>query len=115
MKSRWPEVLWIVRHGESAGNVARDLAYAAGLARIDITARDVDVPLSPLGETQAAALGRWFAGLAEAERPEVVLASPYVRAQRTAEIIAASGGVQPKTPRISDERLREREFGILDP
>jgi biotin carboxyl carrier protein len=30
MKSRWPERLWIVRHGESAGNVARDQAQAAG-------------------------------------------------------------------------------------
>ena len=36
MKSRWPSRLWIVRHGESAGNVARDLAHASGLGRIDI-------------------------------------------------------------------------------
>ena len=46
MAARWPERLWIVRHGESAGNVARDMATASGLGRIDITERDVDVPLS---------------------------------------------------------------------
>ena len=90
---RWPERLWIVRHGESAGNVARDAAHAAGLSRIDIAHRDVDVPLSPLGEEQSGALGRWFATLPADERPNVVLTSPYLRAQRTAEIIEAAGGV----------------------
>ena len=44
--STWPRRLWIVRHGESAGNVARDAAHRAGLERIDISERDVDVPLS---------------------------------------------------------------------
>ena len=53
MQKRWPERLWIVRHGESAGNVARDAADAAGLPRIDIADRDVDVPLSRLGEEQS--------------------------------------------------------------
>ena len=39
--------------------------------------RDVDVPLSALGERAVAALGRWFAALPEDERPNVVLSSPY--------------------------------------
>jgi len=85
--SEWPGILWLVRHGESAGNLARDRAQAAGIARIDITERDVDVPLSPRGREQSAALGAWFAGLASDGRPEVVLVSPYQRAIATAEII----------------------------
>jgi broad specificity phosphatase PhoE len=113
--SRWPDVLWIVRHGESAGNVARDAAQAAGLPVIDIATRDVDVPLSPLGERQALAVGRWFAALPDEERPTVVLSSPYVRARRTAELIREAGGFAPgRRDIISDERLREKEFGILD-
>ena len=76
MRQRWPERLWIVRHGQSAGNVARDAAHAAGLPMIDIAHRDVDVPLSELGERQASALGEWFASLAEDEKPEIVLSSP---------------------------------------
>ncbi len=115
MASRWPERLWIVRHGESAGNVARDLAEAASLGRIDIAERDVDVPLSELGETQACALGHWFAGQPEDERPEVVLTSPYLRALRTADIVRECGGFSPEAHRPTpDERLREKEFGILD-
>jgi len=111
----WPARLWLVRHGQSAGNVARDAAYAAGHARIDIALRDVDVPLSELGETQAAALGRWFAEQAPLARAEVVLSSPYVRAVRTAEIIRDQGGLsKADSPLVIDERLREREFGILD-
>jgi broad specificity phosphatase PhoE len=115
MRQRWPAKLWIVRHGQSAGNVARDAAHEAGLGVIDIALRDVDVPLSELGHAQAAALGRWFAALPEAERPEVVLSSPYVRARQTAKAICEVGGVA-ETARqpIVDERLREREFGVFD-
>jgi broad specificity phosphatase PhoE len=115
MRQRWPSKLWIVRHGQSAGNVAREAADAAGLGTIDIAHRDVDVPLSELGEQQARALGRWFADLPEAEKPEVVISSPYVRARQTAGAICEAGGVGgPKRAMIIDERLREREFGIFD-
>jgi len=114
MNQRWPERLWIVRHGESAGNVARDAAHAAGLGRIDIAHRDVDVPLSALGEEQSRVLGRWFAGLPEPDRPNVVLTSPYLRARSTAELIRAEGGTRQNQRFIVDERLREKEFGILD-
>jgi broad specificity phosphatase PhoE len=115
MRQRWPEKLWIVRHGQSAGNVARDAADAAGHSVIDLNIRDVDVPLSDLGHEQAGALGRWFAALPEAERPEVVLASPYVRARQTAKAICQAGGVSHSARQpIVDERLREREFGLWD-
>jgi broad specificity phosphatase PhoE len=115
MRQRWPARLWIVRHGQSAGNVARDEAAAAGKTMIDLKVRDVDVPLSPLGHRQADALGRWFAGLPEEEKPEIVLSSPYVRARQTAKAICdAAGVVGEARPPIVDERLREREFGVFD-
>jgi probable phosphoglycerate mutase len=114
MSSRWPSVLWIVRHGQSAGNVARDEAHAANLQRIAIDGRDVDVPLSALGEQQARALGRWFGDMPEEERPEAVLVSPYRRALQTAALIREEGGTAGEEPLCSDERLREKEFGILD-
>jgi broad specificity phosphatase PhoE len=114
MTPRWPSVLWIVRHGQSAGNVARDKATAEGLARIALTHRDVDVPLSDLGREQARALGRWFASAHEDGRPEVMLASPYVRAVQTAEIFRAQGGCRREEKICIDERLREKEFGVLD-
>jgi len=115
MQRRGPSRLWIARHGESAGNVARVAAMAAGHARIDVSVRDVDVPLSPMGEQQADALGRWFASLPQEERPEVVLVSPYSRARATAARIHAQGGT-PMMPEqfAADERLREKEFGVLD-
>jgi probable phosphoglycerate mutase len=106
-----------VRHGESAGNVARDAAEAAGDPTIDLDMRDVDVPLSPLGERQARALGRWFAQKPEAERPTVVLASPYVRAKQTAELVIESGRLAEGSRALAhviDERLREKEFGSFN-
>ncbi|MDO9706803.1 histidine phosphatase family protein [Paracraurococcus lichenis] len=115
MTQRWPDRLWVVRHGESAGNLARRAAMAAGRTHIDTSGRDADVPLSALGERQARALGRWFAGLPEEERPEVVLSSPYRRARQTAGLIRAEGGlVAAPVDVMVDERLREKEFGVLD-
>ncbi|MGF7150034.1 broad specificity phosphatase PhoE [Sphingomonas zeicaulis] len=94
----WPKRLWIVRHGESAGNVARDQAHADALDRIAIDGRDVDVPLSSLGEDQARALGRWFRDADERGRPEILLASPYRRAMQTAKLFRAEGGADADEP-----------------
>lgn len=114
-EQKWPDVLWIVRHGESAGNVARDAAEAGGLPLIDIATRDVDVPLSPLGERQATALGRWVGRLPPEERPSVVLTSPYVRARETARLALEAAGIdRDEITFTGDERLREKEFGVLD-
>jgi broad specificity phosphatase PhoE len=88
---------------------------AAGAHQIGLDVRDVDIPLSELGFRQAEAVGHWFAAMAESERPEVIIASPYVRARQTAETICRESGIAScaKGP-VIDERLREREFGILD-
>src|SRR5215213_6692377 len=115
MRQNWPERLYLVRHGQSHGNVARDVADQAGHHEIDIDVRDVDVPLSDLGVKQAEAAGAWFASLPPEERPEIILSSPYVRARQTAEIICRQGALAGGPARtIVDERLREREFGIFD-
>jgi len=110
----WPARLWLVRHGESAGNVARDAAEAAGLPLIEIAHRDVDVPLSHLGERQARALGKWFATQPPSEQPSVVLTSPYVRAIDTTALIMEGARLKSPVTRVVDERLREKEFGSLN-
>ena len=112
-EQKWPTILYLVRHGESAGNVARDRAEATQQPMIDIASRDVDVPLSPLGERQAAALGSWFQSMSPPERPTVIRCSPYVRALTTATIVRDVGDFS-EVPVVLDERLREKEFGILD-
>ena len=111
-ESTWPSKLWVVRHGESLGNVASNAARAGGLARIDIADRDVDVPLSALGSEQAQSVGRWFGSKPDDERPEHILSSPYRRARQTAALIAGEAGLQRDV--TIDERLREKEFGVLD-
>lgn len=108
----WPASVWVVRHGESAGNIARDEAESSAAQIIDIAERDVDVPLSDLGERQSRALGEWIAGMDPAERPTRVVASSYLRAIQTAEITMRAAGLD--IPLRIDERLREREFGVLD-
>jgi broad specificity phosphatase PhoE len=109
----WPDRLWIVRHGQSAGNVARDAAEAGGHGIIDVQTRDADTPWSECGERQAEALGGWFAQLPEGERPVVLWTSPFVRSVQTCRAVAAALGT-PEADLRADERLREKEFGILD-
>ncbi|WP_433384874.1 histidine phosphatase family protein [Micromonospora sp. KLBMP9576] len=102
--------LWIVRHGESTANVAATAAEAAGVELIDLSHRDADVPLSPTGQEQARATARWLGDLPEARRPDVAVVSPYLRAVQTAELALAGTGIAVSR----DERLRDRELGILD-
>ncbi len=110
MEVGWPSELFIIRHAQSAGNVARERALASGSHMIDLAMRDCDVPLSELGERQAAALGTWCAR--HLEPIDAVITSPYVRAQETAAIALRASGWP--VPLEIDERLREKEFGTLD-
>lgn len=105
-----PRRLWLIRHGQSEGNVADDAAKAAGAATVAIDVRDSDVPLSDLGRRQAAAIGQHWTSSGEV--PDVVLASPYERAYATAAIAVANAGLPVDVRR--DERLRERDLGLLD-
>jgi broad specificity phosphatase PhoE len=114
MEQKWPQEIWLVRHGQSAGNVARDAAEAAARLRIDIAERDVDVPLSELGIRQSQALAGWFAAMPADAQPNVVLYSPYVRAAQTADILMQRLDRDELVAVRGDERLREKEFGLLD-
>src|SRR5690349_18037894 len=109
----WPDRLWVVRHGQSAGNVARDAAELGGLELIDVATRDADAPLSPLGERQAHAIGEWFAALPRDEQPTILMTSPFVRSKQTCVAVASAIGADLDDLQV-DERLREKEFGILD-
>jgi broad specificity phosphatase PhoE len=103
--------LVLVRHGESQGNVAATLAHEAGAHVINVPARDADVELSDTGRDQALALGRLLSEFPEDQRT-AVWSSPYARARQTAELAVHSGGWP--TAVLVDERLRDRELGILD-
>jgi broad specificity phosphatase PhoE len=105
-----PQVLWLVRHGESMGNVADAQAQQAKAGRLELDVRDPDVPLSDTGRSQGEALGKWLAEQPEDQRPTAVLSSPFQRALTTAELATANLGIRVRT----DERLRERDFGAFD-
>lgn len=104
--------LFLVRHGESAANVAAAYAESVGAERIDVPARDADVELSGTGADQARALGTWLAGLPAPDRPQEVWSSPYRRAADTARIALTQSRLD--LPLLLDERLRDRDLGITD-
>ncbi|RBY92126.1 histidine phosphatase family protein [Blastococcus sp. TBT05-19] len=105
-----PASIWLVRHGESIGNVADARAHADGAGRLELDVRDPDVPLSDTGRGQAEALGRHLASLPDDERPTAVISSPFTRALSTAQLSTAGLDLRVRV----DERLRERDFGAFD-
>jgi broad specificity phosphatase PhoE len=104
--------LLLVRHGESTANVAASAAEATGAELIDAPLRDADVPLTDIGMEQAEAVATWLRTLPDDEFPDSVWCSPYLRAAETARI--AAGAQRRELPVYADERLRDRELGILD-
>jgi broad specificity phosphatase PhoE len=106
-----PKLLWLIRHGESAANVARHKAEAENLPTIEFAEREADVPLSPFGVEQSIALGKYF--LKEKEKPSIIVCSPFTRTTETARLIAENAGLK-NVKVYLDERIRERELGIFD-
>lgn len=104
--------LWIgvVRHGESTANVAATSAAHDGLDLIDVAEREADVPLSDLGRRQAESLARRLHDLPDDEVPDLVVTSPFLRARQTAQIATEGLGIRTRV----DERLRDRDLGVLD-
>ena len=102
--------LILIRHGESTANVAASRAEAAGADSIEVEHRDADVPLSDTGREQATAvggvLGRWLDDDTE------VWSSNYLRARQTISLALEAAGRNQRV--MVDERLRDRELGILD-
>jgi broad specificity phosphatase PhoE len=92
-----PLRLWLVRHGETAGQSS--LRYHGSN----------DVPLSDEGRGQVRALVPLFANL----QPVVVLHSPLVRASESAAILQQGNG-WPGALLAADERLREISFGLCE-
>jgi 2,3-bisphosphoglycerate-dependent phosphoglycerate mutase len=108
--------LTVVRHGQSTANVLWERAVETGDPEAVGEGIDADVRLSGLGVEQARALGRWLAGCSRDERPEFVVCSTYARAAETWDVMAGSArlaGYVPPTA-VVDERLRDRETGVLD-
>jgi broad specificity phosphatase PhoE len=90
----------LLRHAESLGNVD-ELAYC----RIP----DHALPLTARGEEQARAAGPRVRELL-GPGPVAVFVSPYVRTQRTLELLELGDLVQRK---VAEPRLREQDWGNL--
>jgi 2,3-bisphosphoglycerate-dependent phosphoglycerate mutase len=105
--------LILIRHGQSAANVAFPEADARNLLESGLTGRDADVELTDLGREQAKAIGHWLAALPEEQLPQVVITSPYLRARETWRIAAEASGLDLPAP-TTDGRLVDRLLGDLE-
>lgn len=99
------DILYAVRHGESAANVLF-AAGAGGGGGAVMGGGDAGVPLSERGVGQAEALRGWVGGAGVG----VAVVSPYARARRTWEAMAGGCGVRA----VVDERVRDRGMGVFE-
>lgn len=79
--------LLILRHGEAEARAATDAERA----------------LTPRGQQQAQAVGQWLAS--QGLRPDVVVSSPYRRAQETAAAVLAGAAWAAALPTVTCEAL----------
>ena len=101
--------LVIVRHGESERNVHRAEAQREGRLEYHGDVRDMDVALTPRGLRQARETGKY---LGQEFRFDRVFVSPYERTLLTATTLVKQFAYQVEL--TLEERIREKEFGILD-
>jgi broad specificity phosphatase PhoE len=139
---KWPDIMYVVRHGQSDRNVMKDAAKANGSSMIwSDGIRDQDTPLTQLGILQSLSVGVELRKRHPKDPPPIppcsfcdhldvlihqdalrqrrlrgpvstIFVSPYLRARQTTEEIMEGLGYEPKV--VVEERIREIEFGILD-
>jgi broad specificity phosphatase PhoE len=98
-----PVQIYLIRHGQSEGNVNTQVYYDKN---------DCDIELTPFGHEQSLAAGVKLAGLLTHQHPQMVCSS-YMRAKQTASNIynVLAQDMQPSLR--EDVLLREREWGSL--
>eukprot|EP00292_Cryptomonas_paramecium_P000818 CAMPEP_0113673022 /NCGR_PEP_ID=MMETSP0038_2-20120614/6618_1 /TAXON_ID=2898 /ORGANISM="Cryptomonas paramecium" /LENGTH=237 /DNA_ID=CAMNT_0000589417 /DNA_START=6 /DNA_END=716 /DNA_ORIENTATION=- /assembly_acc=CAM_ASM_000170 len=108
-KYHLPDMIILLRHGESEANVDPSL-YGPGDGKHGGFG-DPNIKLTELGKQQAAEAGKRLAALI-GQRPVLCYVSPYQRTRQTADGVI--GGLEKAGIRIirrrEDPRLREREF-----
>lgn len=88
-------MLYVTRHGQTPWNVE------------NIICGRTDVPLTDMGQEQACEAGRVLAR--DGVKFDRIIASPLMRAQKTAELIAREVGFD-KSAVETDERIIEFDF-----
>ncbi|WP_267471361.1 histidine phosphatase family protein [Actinomarinicola tropica] len=110
-----PLDLFLVRHGQSEGNVALEAAKAGDLSMMTdayLTRSAADYRLTDLGRAQAAGAGAWLRSWLDAtgvQRFDRLYCSPYVRARETAAHLALPNAAWQLEP-----LLRERDWGLWE-
>ena len=96
-----------MRHAQSERNVWKEIATAQGDFIYRGEVRDIDVGLTPIGESQALATGTALGGQFRFDR---LLISPFARTVQTAQIMVQQFPYSVEL--IEDDRLREIDFGV---
>jgi len=98
-----PIQIYLIRHGQSEGNLNTQVYYDKN---------DCDIELTALGHEQSLEAGTQLAALISHPTPQLVC-SPYMRAKQTASNIY-SVLAQDRVPSLTEDVLvREREWGSL--
>jgi len=90
-------ILYVVRHGESVFNLQNRYAGST------------DCPLTPKGIEQAEELSQKLSELSEINF-DIIIASPLLRARKTAEIINENLNL----PLILSDEFKERDLGVYE-
>jgi broad specificity phosphatase PhoE len=102
-KTMKPITLYLIRHGQSEGNVNTQVYYDKN---------DCDIELTALGHSQSLGAGAELARMIDHTAPRIIC-SAYMRAKQTASGIYSVLAEDHQPSLQEDVLLREREWGSL--
>lgn len=102
---RPPVTLYLVRHGQSAANVDRNVYR---------TTADHAIELTDTGLSQGREAGAFLASeLEKTSKKTIILRSPYARARQTEDVIAGALGER-VVERVELVEMAEQQLGLFD-
>lgn len=102
---RPPVTLYLVRHGQSAANVDKNVYR---------TTADHAIDLTDLGLQQGREAGQFLQGeLTRANKKTIILRSPYARARQTEAVVAEALGDR-AVERVELVEMAEQQLGLFD-
>lgn len=109
---KWPARLVVMRHAQSEANFHREYLEQSASRETHVTLahRDADVPLTDEGRRQARAAGACLRDTFGEFHAAYI--SPYRRTRATGKLAIES--LDPKPQAVIEERLRERDFGVIE-
>ncbi len=104
-KTRSKNNIVYIRHGKSVSNEKHVVSCVAGTENDNLSEEGIDQVKASKQDFE-----KIYSGIEGADKPDVIISSPFNRTQQTAKLVADMHGID-HSEIILDDRIKERDFG----